>query len=101
MMLMPDMIEDSCSEINFKKRDSDFAGMIEVVIGIVFVPIDAVNPPIFSWPSVIETKLPLSKSNIWIVKLRLSISTTVFEKRNSPGNKLMKWFKRLLLPIRS
>jgi len=48
MMLMPDMIEDSCSEINFKKRDSDFAGMIEVVIGIVFVPIDAVNPPIFS-----------------------------------------------------
>ncbi|SVC43914.1 uncharacterized protein METZ01_LOCUS296768, partial [marine metagenome] len=26
MMLMPDMIEDSCSEINFKKRDSDFAG---------------------------------------------------------------------------
>jgi len=48
MTLMPDMIEDSCSEINFKKRDSDFAGMIEVVIGIVFVPIDAVNPPIFS-----------------------------------------------------
>ena len=48
MMLMPDMIEDSCSEINFKKRDSDFAGMIEVVIGVVFVPIDAVNPPIFS-----------------------------------------------------
>ena len=42
------VIEDSCSEINFKKRDSDFAGMIEVVIGIVFVPIDAVNPPIFS-----------------------------------------------------
>ena len=30
---MPVMIEDSCSEINFKKRDSDFAGMIEVVIG--------------------------------------------------------------------
>ncbi|SVE19639.1 uncharacterized protein METZ01_LOCUS472493 [marine metagenome] len=48
MMLIPAMIEESCSEINFKKRDSDFAGMIEVVIGIVFVPIDAVNPPIFS-----------------------------------------------------
>ena len=47
-MLIPVMIEESCSEINFKKRDSDFAGMIEVVIGIVFVPIDAVNPPIFS-----------------------------------------------------
>ena len=47
-MLMPVMIEESCSEINFKKRDSDFAGMIEVVIGIVFVPIDDVNPPIFS-----------------------------------------------------
>jgi len=98
---MPVMIEDSCSEINFKKRDSDFAGMIEVVIGIVSVPIDAVKPPIFSWPSVIETKLPLSKNNTWIVKLRLSMSTTVFEKRNSPGNKLMKWLKRLLLPIRS
>ena len=98
---MPVMIEDSCSEINFKKRDSEFAGMIEVVIGIVPVPIDAVKPPIFSWPSVIETKLPLSKSNIWIVKLRLSISTTVFEKRNSSANKLMKWLKRLLLPIRS
>ena len=25
---------------------------------------NAVNPPIFSWPSVIETKLPFSKSNI-------------------------------------
>ena len=37
-MLMPVIIEESCSEINFKKRDSDFAGMIEVVIGIVFVP---------------------------------------------------------------
>jgi len=48
MMLMPVMIEESCSEINFKKRDSDFAGMIEVVIGIVPVPIDAVKPPIFS-----------------------------------------------------
>ena len=47
-MLMPVMIEDSCSEINFKKRDSDFAGMIEVVIGIVPEPIDAVKPPIFS-----------------------------------------------------
>ena len=48
-MLMPDMIEDSCSEINFKKRESvGLAGMIEVIIGIVFVPIDAVNPPIFS-----------------------------------------------------
>ena len=45
---MPVMIEDSCSEINFKKRVSDFAGMIEVVIGIVPVPIDAVKPPIFS-----------------------------------------------------
>ena len=61
---MPDMIEDNCSEISFKKRDSDFAGMIEVVIGTEPVPIDAVNPPIFSWPSVIETKLPFSKSNI-------------------------------------
>ena len=48
MMLMPDMIEDNCSEINFKKRDSDFAGMIEVVTGTEPVPIDAVNPPIFS-----------------------------------------------------
>jgi len=48
MMLIPAMIDESCSEINFKKSDSDFAGMIEVVIGIVFVPIDAVNPPIFS-----------------------------------------------------
>ena len=48
MILMPDMIDDSCSEINFKKRDYDFAGMIEVVIGIVSVPIDAVKPPIFS-----------------------------------------------------
>ena len=48
MMLMPDMIEDSCSEINFKKRDSDFAGMIEVVTGTEPVPMDAVNPPIFS-----------------------------------------------------
>ena len=57
------MIEDSCSDINFKKRDSDFAGMIEVVIGTVPVPIDAINPPTLSWPSVIETKLPLSKSN--------------------------------------
>jgi len=38
-MLTPVMIEDSCSDINFKKRNSDFAGMIEVVIGIVFVPI--------------------------------------------------------------
>ena len=46
--LMPVMIEDSCSEINFKKRDSDFAGMIEVVIGTEPVPIDAVKPPIFS-----------------------------------------------------
>ena len=58
------MIEDSCSEINFKKRDSDFAGMIQVGIGIVPVPIDAGKPPIFSWPSVMETKLPLSNSNI-------------------------------------
>ena len=48
MMLIPVMIEESCSEINFKKRDSDFAGMIEVVIGMVSVPIDAVKPPIFS-----------------------------------------------------
>ena len=62
-MLIPVMIEDSCSEINFKKRDSDFAGMIEVVIGTEPVLTEAVNPPIFSWPSVIETKLPLSKSN--------------------------------------
>ena len=31
-----------------KKEFSDFAGMIEVVIGIVPVPIDAVKPPIFS-----------------------------------------------------
>ena len=45
---MPDMIEDSCSEINFKKRDSDFAGMIEVMIGTVPVPMDAIIPPIFS-----------------------------------------------------
>ena len=60
---MPVIIEDSCSDINFKKIDSDFAGMIEVIIGTVPVPIDAVNPPIFSWPSDIETKLPLSKSN--------------------------------------
>jgi len=45
---MPFILEDIRSDINFKKRDSDFAGMIEVVIGIVFVPIDAVNPPIFS-----------------------------------------------------
>ena len=45
---MPVMTEDSCSEINFKKRDSDFAGMIEVVIGTDPVPIDAVNPPTFS-----------------------------------------------------
>ena len=42
-MLIPLMIEDNCSDIDFKKRDSDFAGMIEVVIGIVFVPIDAVT----------------------------------------------------------
>ncbi len=62
-MLIPVIIEDICSEINFKKRDSDFAGMIDVVIGIELVPIDAINPPIFSCPSVIETKLPLSKSN--------------------------------------
>lgn len=48
MMLIPDMIEDNCSEINFKKRDSDFAGMIEVVTGTEPVPIDAVKPPIFS-----------------------------------------------------
>jgi len=48
MMLIPVMIEESCSEINYKKRDSDFAGMIVVVIGMVFVPIDAVIPPIFS-----------------------------------------------------
>ena len=48
MMLIPDMIEDNCSEINFKKRDSYFAGMIEVVTGTEPVPIDAVNPPIFS-----------------------------------------------------
>ena len=61
---MPVMIEDSCSEINFKKRVSDFAGMTEVVIGIVPVPIDAIKPPIFSLPSEIETKLPLSNSNI-------------------------------------
>jgi len=48
MILIPVMIEEICSEFNFKKSDSDYAGMIEVVIGIVFVPIDAVNPPIFS-----------------------------------------------------
>ena len=47
-MLIPVMIEDSCSEINFKKRDSDFAGMIEVVIGTEPVLTEAVNPPIFS-----------------------------------------------------
>ena len=62
-MLIPVMIEDSCSEINFKKRDSDFAGMIEVIIGTEPVLTEAVSPPIFSRPSVIETKLPLSKSN--------------------------------------
>ena len=90
MILIPVMIEEICSEINFKKRDSDFAGMIEVVIGIVFVPTDAVNPPIFSWPSDIETKLQLSKSNTRIVKLRLAISIIVFEKRDSDGNNFTK-----------
>lgn len=65
IMLIPDMTEDNCSEINFKKRESvGLAGMTEVMIGTEPVPIDAVNPPIFSWPSDIETKLPLSKSNI-------------------------------------
>ena len=58
------MIDDICLDINFKKSDSDFAGMTEVVIGIVPVPIDAIKPPIFSLPSEIETKLPLSNSNI-------------------------------------
>ena len=47
-MLIPVMIEDSCSEINFKKRDSDFAGMIEVIIGTEPVLTEAVNQPIFS-----------------------------------------------------
>ena len=49
IMLIPDMTEDNCSEINFKKRESvGLAGMIEVMIGTELVPIDAVNPPIFS-----------------------------------------------------
>ena len=47
-MLIPVLIEDSCAEISFKKRDSDFAGMIEVVIGTEPVLTEAVNPPIFS-----------------------------------------------------
>jgi len=57
------MIEDIRSDTNFKKRDSDFAGMIVLLTGIESVPIDANTPPILSWCSVIETKLPLSKSN--------------------------------------
>ena len=64
MILMPFMLEDIRSDINFKKRDSDFAGMIILLTGIESVPIDANNPPILSWCSVIETKLPLSNRNI-------------------------------------
>ena len=49
MILMPFMLEDIRSDINFKKRESvGLAGMIEVMIGTEPVPIDAVNPPIFS-----------------------------------------------------
>ena len=62
-MLMPFMLEDIRSDINFKKRDSDFAGIIVLVIGIESVPIDANIPPILSWSSDIETKHPLSKRN--------------------------------------
>jgi len=58
------MIEDIRSDTNFKKRDSDFAGMIVLLTGIESVPIDANTPPILSWRSVIETKLPLSNRNI-------------------------------------
>ena len=63
MILMPFMLEDIRSDINFKKRDSDFAGMIVLLTGIESVPSDANNPPILTWCSVIETKLPLSKRN--------------------------------------
>ena len=79
MILMPFMLEDIRSDINFKKRDSDFAGMIVLLTGIESVPSDANNPPILTWCSVIETKLPLSNRNTWIVKFRLSTSITVFE----------------------
>jgi len=62
-ILMPFVIEDRYSDIIFKKRDSDFGGIIVVVDNMGSVAIDANIPPIFSWPSVIETKLPLSKRN--------------------------------------
>ena len=45
---MPFMLEDIRSDINFKKRDSDFGGMIVLLTGIESVPSDANNPPILS-----------------------------------------------------
>jgi hypothetical protein len=60
---MPFMIDDICSDINFKKSDSFFGGMIMVLVGTGSLVIDADIDPIFSFPSVIETKLPLSNRN--------------------------------------
>ena len=71
---MPCMIDDICSDINFKKSDSFFEGIIIVLVGTGPLVIDADIDPIFSFPSVMETKLPLSNRNNWTENLRLAIS---------------------------
>ena len=47
-------------DTNFRNKDSDFGGIIVDVEGIGPELIDTIMPPIFSEPSVTETKFPLS-----------------------------------------
>ncbi|MGH9998726.1 MAG: hypothetical protein ACRD90_02560 [Nitrosopumilaceae archaeon] len=57
---IPFIIEAMRSEIILRKRDSDLDGITVTVLVRGPDPIDTTIAPIFSFPSVIEIKLPLS-----------------------------------------
>ena len=54
------IVKMSCSAVSLRNNDSDFDGIIVVVIGVGPVAIDATIEPILLAPSVTETKNPLS-----------------------------------------
>ncbi len=71
------------SAINFKKRDSDFEGIIVVVIGDGPVAIDATIEPSRLSPSDTDTKYPLVNFKTCKEKVRLSKTMVLCE--NSLG----------------
>lgn len=69
-MQIPCIIEATLSDTILRKRVSDLGGMMLAVLILPVILIETTNEPIFSIPSVIEIKCPLSNGTICRIKSR-------------------------------